>query len=234
MKSNYQKYDFEKSKERINNILNTSDLEFTELKNIPTRDKLTHNNGFYVQCTSMFVDIRKSTQMATKYRKATLARIYKCYISEVVAIINGNNECVEICIEGDCVWGIFNTTKKAEIDGVVNTAAQISSIINILNSKLKVKNLDPISIGIGIDYGSTLMVKAGHSGTGVNDVVWMGEVVAMSSKLASYGNRNDGDQQVMISETLYTNINQDLKSLFSYNSSRICYHGNIIIPAMKE
>ena len=48
MKSNYKIYDFEKSRERIDDILNTADKSFEEVDKIPSRDKLTFNNGFYV------------------------------------------------------------------------------------------------------------------------------------------------------------------------------------------
>ena len=234
MTSNHLIYDFAKSRERIDDMLNIGDLSYEEKDSIPSRDKLTYNNGFYVKCTSLFVDIRKSTEMAGKYKRSTLARIYKCYISEVVAIINGNEDCVEICIEGDCVWAVFDTPYKNKLDEVFNTAAKISSIIDTLNCKLKKKTIQPIAIGIGIDYGSALMVKAGYNGSGINDVVWMGEVVAVSSKLGSFGNRELFDKELMISNVFYSNLNDENKKLLQWNNTRGCYHGNVINISMNK
>ncbi len=234
MKSNYLSYDFAKSRERIDDFLNTSDLSFEEQNSIPSRDKLTYTNGFYVNCTSFFVDIRKSSAMASKYKRSTLARIYKCYISEVVAIMNGNNDCVEICIEGDCVWAVFDTPNRNQIDSVFSIACQISSIIDTLNCKLKKKSIDSITIGIGIDYGRALMIKAGYNGSGINDVVWMGDVVASSSKLGSYGNREWYDKEIMISDVFYSNLNDDNKKLMAPNTYRNCYHGNVVSTYMDD
>ena len=50
-------------------------------------------------------------------------------------------------------------------------------MVKILNYKLGKKGYSTISVGIGIDYGRALMVKAGYSGSGLNDVIWMGDVV---------------------------------------------------------
>ena len=140
MKSNHITYDFEKSLERMNEILNTGDISYEEVKEIPSRDKLTFTNGFYIEHTcALFVDIRGSSSLPTKYKRPTLARIYRSYISEVVAVINGNTDCAEISIVGDCVWGIFNAQYKEKINGVFVTSAQISSVVNVLNHKLKQK-----------------------------------------------------------------------------------------------
>lgn len=234
MKSNYINYDFEKSRDRIDDILNSNDNNFEEVTSIPNRDKLSYTNGFYVKCTSMFVDIRKSTELTAKYKRPTLAKIYRTFISEVVAVINGNDECSEIFIQGDCVWAVFNTPYKVDIDSVISTSAQVSSVIDTMNCKFKKKNIEPISVGIGIDYGRALMIKAGYSGSAINDIVWMGDVVNQAAKIARFGNRDWSDRETMISSDIYTNLNEANKALFVYNSTRSCYHGNIVNTVMNK
>jgi class 3 adenylate cyclase len=234
MEGNYKSFDFEKSRARIDDILNTSDAKFEEVDSIPSRDKLTYNNGYYVQCSSMFVDIRKSTELTSKYKRPTLARIYRTFISEVVAVINGDINCSEIFIQGDCVWAVFNTPYKSNIDSVFSTSAQVSSIIDTMNCKFKKKGIDPINIGIGIDYGRALMIKAGYSGSSINDIVWMGEVVNNAAKLARFGNREWSDNETMCSSVFYNNLNDENKKLLSYSNSRSCYHGNIVNTVMNN
>lgn len=234
MKSNTLIYNYEKSKGRIDDILNSSDNSFEELDSIPSRDKLTFSNGFYVNCTVLFVDIRNSKELPDKYKRPTLARIYRSYISEIVAVINGNEDCVEINIEGDCVWGVFDTPYQADINSVFSTAAQISSIIDTLNIKYKKKKYDPISIGIGIDYGRALMIKAGYNGSGLNDVVWMGNVVNEASKLCGYGNKGWGDEETMVSSVIYNNLNDQNKKLLKWNNNRSCYNGYIVNTLMNN
>jgi class 3 adenylate cyclase len=235
MKSSHISYEFEKSRVRIDEILNTSDTSYEEVDEIPSRDILTFTNGYYINKTSaLFVDIRNSSSLPTNYKRPVLARIYRSYISEVVAIINGNSNCAEINIVGDCVWGIFNSQYKYQIDSIFNTAAQVSSIIDVLNCKMKKRNIDPITIGIGIDFGRVLMIKAGYSGSGLNDVVWMGEVVNGASKLCSYGNKTINDYELMVANDFYSNLNEENKKLLTWNINKNCYHCNIINSNMNS
>jgi len=229
MKSNYISYDFEKSRKRIDEILDAKDTSYEEVEEIPSRDRLTFNNGFYVTKTSaLFIDIRGSSKMVSDYYRPTLAKIYRSYISECVAIINGNDDCAEINIHGDCVWGVFDSRYKPQIDGIFSTAAQLASLIDTLNCKYKKKNINPINVGIGMSFGRVLMLKAGYSGSGLNDVVWMGEVVNDACKLCSYGNRTSYDKEIMVSSDFYSNLNEHNKNLLLWNKNRGCYHGDVI------
>jgi class 3 adenylate cyclase len=235
MKSNYIAYDFEKSRKRIDDILDAKDISYEEVEKIPSRDKLTFNNGFYVTKTiALFIDIRGSTKMSAAYTRPTLAKIYRSYISECAAIVNGNSNCAEVNIHGDCVWGVFDAQYRYQIDDVFSTAAELSSIIDTLNCKYRKKNIDPISVGIGMDFGRVLMIKAGYDGSGLNDVVWMGEVVNDARKLGSHGNRTLFDCETMVSDVFYSNLNDHNKALLTWNSNRSCYHGNIINTGMEN
>ena len=56
METNYIEYNFESSLSRIDEILNADSKSYQEVGSIPCRSKLTHTNGFYVNCTAVFVD----------------------------------------------------------------------------------------------------------------------------------------------------------------------------------
>lgn len=90
----------------------------------------------------------------------------------------------------------------------------ISSMIDALNCKMAKRGFGPISVGIGLSWGRALMIKAGFKGSGINEVVYMGEVVNESAKLASWGNASWGDREVMVSDDFYGNLNDDNKKLF--------------------
>ncbi len=235
MKTNHKNYDYEKSKDRIDGYTNGS-FSYEEVDEIPSRDKLTYSNGFYVKKTcSLFMDIRGSSSLPQKYQKKTLARIYRAYISEAVAIINANADFAEINIHGDAVWGVANAQYKSQVRAVLSTAAQLASMVNYLNCKLHKKGIDPISVGLGMDWGRLLMVQAGYSGSGINEVVWMGDVVNQGSKLCSYGHKSSTDWQMMASSAFYNNLDLDKdKNLFQYNYARECYHGTIVDSDMNS
>ena len=154
MKSNHtMSYDVDKSSERMDEILNASDNDYCDKDSIPARSDLTFKNGYYVNVTAIFIDIVGSSDMTDEHKRPTLAKMYRAFLSECVAIMNAETNCKEININGDCVWGVFDTPYKSDIDNVISVAARLNSMIKILNYKLRKKKYSQISVGIGIDYG---------------------------------------------------------------------------------
>lgn len=234
MQATYSYYDFNKSIERLTETLDSSDALYEDKSSIPSRELLTFNNGFYVKCSALFVDIRKSKDLPSKHKRPVLAKIYKTYISEVVAVMRGNSSIFEISIEGDCVWGIFDTPSKTDIDGVFNTAAKISSLVDILNVKYKKKGYSELTVGIGASWGESLFIKAGYKGSGINEIVWVGELVGEAAKLCSYGNRQYNDAEIMVSSVFYSNLNESNQKMLVNSSYPDCYEGNVVNTAMSK
>lgn len=235
MESSYSKFNVEDSVKRLDEILDADDAVYEEKDEIPSRDALTFANGFYVNCSALFVDMRGSSKLSEKHKNPTLAKIYRSYISELVAVLRDNPDIKEISIEGDCVWGVFNTPYKNNIEAVFTTAGQASALINILNYKFTKRGITNIEVGIGISYGRALMIKAGYKTSGVNEIAWMGALVAEAAKLCSYGNDNAYlDKRIMVSNGFELNLSENSKKLLEYNSLRKCYHGNFVNISMHD
>lgn len=193
MDGNHKTYDLTASLGRIDEILAQPSGNFEETDSLPDRDKLTFTNGFYSYCSALFVDIRDSSELPSKYKRPRLAKIYRAFISEAVAILNSDLFVREVNIVGDCVWAVYNTPRKADIDDIFSVACRVNALEDILNCKLKKAGFDtPVYLGIGLSYGRALMIKAGYKGSGINDVVYMGEVVNQAAHLASRGGKSSG------------------------------------------
>lgn len=233
MDSNYKYYNYLSSFGRLDGILNLSDLNYEEVDKLPDRDGLTYSNGFYANCSALFIDIRDSSKLASKTTRPVLAKIYRAYISELVAVLNGSPNAREINIVGDCVWGVFNTPYTTDIDELFDTAAQANSLIKTLNYKLYKKGYPQVPSGLGMAYGRALMIKAGYSGSGISDVVYMGDVVNEAAKLAAMGGKNFAPP-FMVQNTFQANLNDHNKGLLRYNNFRDCYEGNVIWTEMDE
>ena len=78
----------------------------------------------------------------------------------MVALLKGCQQCSEINIHGDCVWGVVNTQYKSDIDDMINLAARANSLVNALNIKLTKKGYATYKVGIGIDYGRQAQITA--------------------------------------------------------------------------
>lgn len=232
METNYKRYNLEFSLSRIDEILDADSKSYQEVGSIPCRSRLTHTNGFYVNCTAVFVDIRDSSKLPQRHNRPVLAKIYRSFISEVVAIFNGNENCREVNMQGDCVWAVFDTPGPADIRDVLFNCAQVNSFINILNFKLQKKGYQGFEVGIGVDYGRALMIKVGYKSSTINEVVWMGDVVNQACNLCSRGNKIF-DDTIVISTTVYKKLCMTEGQLDKYfhfpNDVRYqdCYHGNV-------
>ncbi|WP_081079405.1 adenylate/guanylate cyclase domain-containing protein [Burkholderia cepacia] len=214
MQTNKRDYNLDESDSRLLEILDAPAGAYEEVDSIPDRSRLTFANGFYVNCTAIFIDIRDSSKLPALHNTPVLGKIYRAYISECIAVLNCFEECKEIFIAGDCVSGIFNTPYKADINTAFFAAAALNSLIQHLNWRLEQKGYIPIRCGIGISYGRALMLKSGFNGSGLNDVVWMGNVVNEASNLCHQANKG-GRRPVQIANGVYNNLTDEYKQ-FAY------------------
>jgi hypothetical protein len=127
------------------------------------------------------------------------------------------------------------TPYNSNIDTVFSTAARLNSLINILNWQLENRGYTQIFCGIGLAYGRALMLKAGYSGSGINDVIWMGDVVNEASNLCHQGNK-PGYETVQVSTTVHGNLSDVNKGFLKPTPNAFYpthYEGNIINIAME-
>lgn len=232
MDSNYKVYDYTESFKRIDGILAQPQGAYEEKDNLPDRDVLTFENGFYAYCSALFVDIRDSSTLPSTYNRPALAKLYRAFISEMVAVLNSNSKTREVNIVGDCVWAVYNTPQKPDIDDVFSRAYTANSLVKVLNYKLlKATYETPIKVGIGMSYGRALMIKAGYSGSGINDVVYMGDVVNQAAKLAATGSK-DGSSPIVVDSVFKQNLNDKNQSFLSKRPDSGVYTGNVVNSAM--
>ncbi|WP_180814802.1 hypothetical protein [Kocuria flava] len=68
MDGNYKGYNYISSSTRIAEILDQPTGQFEETDDLPHRDRLTYTNGFYGNCSAVFVDIRDSSSSPKNIR----------------------------------------------------------------------------------------------------------------------------------------------------------------------
>jgi class 3 adenylate cyclase len=235
MRTTGKTYTYLDSFGRMDEILDESDNEYQEQNYLPARSSLTFTNGFYANCVAVFVDIRDSSRLPAKYRRPSLAKLYRTFISEMVAVVDGNVDCDEVNIVGDGVWAVIDTPTKEKVSKVVETIGQLSSAIDVLNKKLLARGYQGLRVGIGVDWGRALVVKAGLPGSGISDIVYMGEVVNAAAKLAAKGEQETWVPRVMAGEGFVSNIsNETYKNFFTLNLSHGCYTASIVNTAMND
>lgn len=233
MESGFSDYSYFDSLSRIDEILKGEDAAYEDKNSIPLRSALTFDNGYYVKVCVLFVDLRDSKGLSDRHTRSVLAKIYRAYISETIAVLRGNENISEIYVEGDGLWAVFDTPLKSDVDSVFSTAARVSSLVSILNVKLRKRGYSEIRAGIGMDYGESLYIKAGHKGSGVNEVVWIGRVVGSAAHLCKSAAKLF-NETIQVSEVIFENLSDHNKKLLSYNAVLKAYQGDVVNTAMNE
>lgn len=197
-------YDYKKGKERVVEIL-TNELDVEEIDELPADENLTYSNAYKSWVTGIFVDIRDSTSLFTKENKKDVSRVIRAFTSEVLEILRDKSNLREIGIRGDCIYAVYTTPRKNQINQIMTDAAYINSLLKMLNKLFREKDLPEIKAGIGISSAQELVVKAGRKGTGLNNKVWIGDAVTKSANFSGLGNKN-GNKPIIISSCTYLNI----------------------------
>lgn len=213
MRANQKSFDLDNSLTRIDSLLNDS-TAYDEVNDVPKIEELTFKNGRYVKCAAFFIDLRGSSNLIeTEGKKSkSLARLYRAYISEIVAIVNSFETCREINIVGDCVSAVFSgdadDPTKSSVTQALEAASMSNGMMTILNVKYKKKwgdQFSEVKAGIGVAYGRALVIKAGFSGSGINDLIYMGDVVNRASKMFGLAYK-DYQSPICVTEAVYASV----------------------------
>lgn len=187
VEGNYRAYDWVASGRRIDGYLALPRDNYEEFNSLPDRDRLTFTNDFYANCSAIFVNIRDSSTSPTHYNRAELAKLYRAYLSEMVAIFDSDVSTREINIVGDAVSGP-SSTPPARLTSTTCYGSPTRPTRSWDCTTFNMKNAEydtSLRAGIAASWGRALMIKAGYRGNGINDAVYIGDVVSEAAHLAT-------------------------------------------------
>ena len=235
-------FDYNDSKKIVENIL-TSTTKITSKTQIPVSDnEFTYENGIKVWVGALFVDIVDSSKLFD-YANEDTARIIRSFCSEIICILKDDLNYHEIGIRGDCVYAIYNTETQGDLVKVFQHAYRINTFMIMLNKLLKKHGYKPIRAGIGLGCDEELVIKAGKSGSGINDKIWIGRALVEASQLSETANRY-GVEEIAMSNLFYRNVidilnKQDSNYIYwikpyKVNYTTKFYHCSIIETSYKK
>lgn len=201
-------YNFKDSKANIINILK-SQTPIEKRNSIPADSAFTYENGIITWVSAIFIDIENSSELFnTKNEK--LARLMRAFTSEVICIFQDLNTYNQVGIRGDCVYSIYDIETKDDLVEVFRIAYRLNTFLKMFNRIITNYGYKRINAGIGIGCDEDLIIKAGRTGTGINDKIWIGKAVVDASNLSSIAARK-GIFNIAMSPLFYNNVIDTLK-----------------------
>lgn len=190
-----------------------SNFTFEDVTYVPelSNPKLTFNStGLKFEATTLYIDMRNSTETLNRHNKPTIAKIHKAYLYTTVKITKALNGEVR-SFNGDSVLAFFQGTTKKSLSNAVKAAMQIRYMI--ANTDSGINNLlgkySAVNFGIGLDYGKVLCAKVGVGGNdNTKDLIWIGNSI---NKSVVISDECSTPTYIGISKLVYNNLLDEVK-----------------------
>ncbi|MDK0574170.1 adenylate/guanylate cyclase domain-containing protein [Clostridium perfringens] len=226
------KSQFEQIDKRLENITSTKVEEIEiEMNNPPAIEQLSDSNKSYsINCSILFIDIRKSTDLSDKSHAKSMVKIYRSFMRMAVDCVRKNLGVTRQFL-GDRIMGVFMDDKDENgnvitlgVDKAVYCARTMQTVLDYSLNKHINNNINnkTIECGIGISCGKVLVTQVGMRGIENNeekenekDVVWVGKITNYASKYSDLANGGE----IFISKDVYKNISMELKDKEAWSFS---------------
>lgn len=225
-----EKYVFEDSLVRIDNMMGVAISEQKPSTEIPSLKELPVDRGQCSYCTVMTIRMTiEKCPMVERLKEV------KAFQSEMSAILSSHDHCVDIIVLGNYVTAVFNTPLKINIEGVIDKAAMINTLAQVMSKKAKDIGGGSVAVFIGIDYGIAAMMRQGRMNVNETEprgVIWMGDVIDKAKELSDKEALDF--RNVKISEAIHQNLGKSYQNFFHKELLEPYYGADIINTKMKN
>ncbi len=178
---------------KLRQVIGRQGLPFsTKIGTHPDFASLKHGQSVRAPITSVFLDIKGSTQLFEKYDYERAFLMQEAIIQSAIYIIQAFDGHV-VRIQGDGVFAVFGRNNYSVENGLLDSLNAASTLLIILESYLTEKfqsnGLKPLRVRVGIDHDKESLWK--HNGIdGCNELSPHGYHVSMASKVQNRANSN--------------------------------------------
>ncbi|WP_420545316.1 adenylate/guanylate cyclase domain-containing protein [Nitrosopumilus sp.] len=182
---------------------------------IDSSEKFLRKNVFgQINMAVLYVDIVGSTKMSMRLPPDKLSTIISSFSQEMSYVIEQFHGYV-LKFVGDAVIGYFVEDKTDQIPAAYETVACAESMVNVVKQGInpiliEKMGLSEISIKIGIDFGSNVVVRYGADEKKAF-VDLLGPTMNMASKIQNLAKPN----QIIVGQDTYDRLDPYMQEFFS-------------------
>jgi len=158
--------------------------------------------------TVLVSDLRDFSSLSEKYEPKIVLEILNTYLDEMIQIIHDHEGYINEIL-GDGILVIFGAPKHVGNCALkaVKCAQKMQKGLSRVNTKLKLKKLPVLKMGIGINTGKLVIGNIGSKTRMKYGVV--GESINIASRIESLTIPN----QILISEAVYQKVSHIVKAI---------------------
>lgn len=225
MKINNKVFNIEESMARVDRILSDDN------KLIVTNENFNIGNLNYNQTAIIKAACMSITLLVNKYDLDHDERVfqqYKCILSEFGAVINECQEALEFNVAAVNIFSSLFILNEKNADSIIDTAAKISSLSSILNTKFSRNDLVKIPISIGVSYDTIKITREAFNETVDDEFLWMGDALEESIALSQKSALGFLSNSLYISKKTYEKLSDKYRSFFNYDNNSDCFTSSLI------
>ena len=107
--------------------------KINEVEVLPRDENFTYKNGYKSWVSSIFIDIRNSTELIENNSELKVAKVIRGFTSEIIEIFRKDTDKLkEIGIRGDCVYAIYSSPAQKDIYDLTDRAYYINTYLKML------------------------------------------------------------------------------------------------------
>ena len=144
-------------------------------------------------------------------------KVLRAFSSEVCSILTANIDCEDIYAYNNKIIAVYDTPLKNKIEKVIDNAASICSLSDIINKKAKNSGYPNIIVSTGIHYGEMLMMSFSEydalNKRPAEDFQYIGSIISRAEMLCNRG-FEAVKSRIYISDIIFNNLSLDYKKFF--------------------
>lgn len=225
-----QAYKFDDSLDRIDRILDgyIKPLDIKDANEIKrAKIDLSPKTGAYVIGTVLVITffVESNVKLINKLK------VYRAFTSEVISLLSANEDCEDIYTYGNKIIAIFDTPFKNKIEKVIDNAASICSLTDIINKKAKNSGYPKIKVSTGVHYGEMLMLSFSEYDARDNhpekEVQYISPIISRAESLCNRG-FEAVTSRIYITDVIFNNLKLDYQKFFKYlDEQKTSYCSNL-------
>lgn len=145
-------------------------------------------------------------------------------------------KCKDVFTLGNYTVAVFDTPFKSDIDEVLDSVGKVNTLVKLVNKIYP--SSSQLVVYIGMNYGKALLLKS--IGGDEPHYVWSGDAVSTAIRLSSPNEERKKETEdtyvnkVYASFTIFNNLKEDYKKLFTKVSSKDYYEATPVNIAMNK
>ena len=165
-------------------------FEVESVWHVPSVDEVPFGpKGLLLETAFLYADLRDSSSITDAHRRGTAAKLYRAFLYAMAKVARRHHGQIR-SFDGDRIMVIFEP-RKSDDHFVCNNAVETGlEMVYCLYDVLRpgMARYDELDCGIGIDFGKTLVARAGLRGDANNNaLIWIGKAPNLAAKLSDIG-----------------------------------------------